>query len=164
VIGDADKCPIAAEDFDRFEDDDGCPETDNDGDGIEDGRDACPGEPETRNGLDDDDGCPDTVPPEITKALAAAGGVKFEATRARVTTPAKTALDPLLTLLRERPELRISILVHPDKAGNDDLAKRRGEAVKWYLVDQGLAEDRVETAVGGVVGLPAISITLLPQK
>lgn len=56
---DADKCPDDPEDFDGFEDQDGCPEPDNDRDGILDVHDKCPNQPETRNGYQDDDGCPD---------------------------------------------------------------------------------------------------------
>jgi OmpA-OmpF porin, OOP family len=37
-----DKCPDDPEDFDGFEDEDGCPDPDNDGDGILDIDDACP--------------------------------------------------------------------------------------------------------------------------
>lgn len=55
-----DECPDRAEDFDLFEDEDGCPDLDNDGDGVEDRRDRCPLEPEDVDGFEDNDGCPDT--------------------------------------------------------------------------------------------------------
>src|SRR6185369_7320474 len=42
-----------------FEDDDGCPDLDNDNDGIPDNFDACPNEAEDNDGFEDDDGCPD---------------------------------------------------------------------------------------------------------
>ena len=54
-----DDCPEDAEDFDDFEDEDGCPEDDNDGDGVRDKRDECPLDPEDRDGFEDNDGCPD---------------------------------------------------------------------------------------------------------
>jgi outer membrane protein OmpA-like peptidoglycan-associated protein len=54
-----DACPESPEDFDGFEDDDGCPDLDNDGDGIPDENDACPDLPEDVDGFEDDDGCPD---------------------------------------------------------------------------------------------------------
>jgi len=56
-----DECPDEPEDFDQFEDANGCPDPDNDGDGILDDPDECPNEPETVNDLDDEDGCPDAV-------------------------------------------------------------------------------------------------------
>ena len=54
-----DKCPTQAEDKDGFEDDDGCPETDNDKDGVEDAKDKCPLVAEDKDGDQDEDGCPD---------------------------------------------------------------------------------------------------------
>jgi OmpA-OmpF porin, OOP family len=59
IADDADDCPEMAEDYDHFEDDDGCPDEDNDGDGISDAQDQCPNMPETVNGVKDNDGCPD---------------------------------------------------------------------------------------------------------
>jgi OOP family OmpA-OmpF porin len=54
-----DDCPDDPEDFDNFQDDDGCPEADNDGDGIKDKRDQCPDEKEDIDEWEDTDGCPD---------------------------------------------------------------------------------------------------------
>jgi OmpA-OmpF porin, OOP family len=54
-----DKCPDEPEDFDKFEDEDGCPDPDNDKDGIPDKADLCPNDPEDKDGFEDDDGCPD---------------------------------------------------------------------------------------------------------
>jgi outer membrane protein OmpA-like peptidoglycan-associated protein len=88
VIAPHDRCPERAEDKDGFEDEDGCPDPDNDGDGtpdvndacplekgvaenkgcpdkdsdgdgIADRRDKCPGEAEDKDGFEDDDGCPE---------------------------------------------------------------------------------------------------------
>jgi outer membrane protein OmpA-like peptidoglycan-associated protein len=58
---DVDQCPDDPEDFDDFEDEDGCPEPDNDKDGILDVDDKCPNDPETKNGYQDEDGCPDNA-------------------------------------------------------------------------------------------------------
>lgn len=59
ILDDVDQCPEVAEDFDGFEDEDGCPDFDNDKDGIYDTKDQCPDEPEDRDGFQDEDGCPD---------------------------------------------------------------------------------------------------------
>lgn len=56
---DVDKCPDDPEDFDGFQDADGCPDPDNDNDGILDVKDKCPNNPENRNGIEDQDGCPE---------------------------------------------------------------------------------------------------------
>ena len=52
-------CPNEPEDRDGFDDEDGCPDLDNDQDGIPDAQDRCPNEPEDRDGFADQDGCPD---------------------------------------------------------------------------------------------------------
>ena len=59
IIDEFDACPDAAEDFDGFEDDDGCPDYDNDFDGIPDVEDTCPLGAEDYDGFADSDGCPD---------------------------------------------------------------------------------------------------------
>jgi len=59
IKDDIDKCPDEPEDFDGFEDEDGCPDPDNDRDGIPDVDDKCPDIPEDKDGIDDEDGCPE---------------------------------------------------------------------------------------------------------
>ncbi len=59
IKDDVDKCPDEPEDFDDFEDEDGCPDPDNDKDGILDVDDLCPNQPEDKDGFEDQDGCPD---------------------------------------------------------------------------------------------------------
>jgi outer membrane protein OmpA-like peptidoglycan-associated protein len=69
-----DKCPDQPENYNGFEDEDGCPDDpDTDGDGIPDSRDQCPLLAEDKDGYLDDDGCPDpdndldTVPDVLDK-------------------------------------------------------------------------------------------------
>lgn len=60
ILDPDDACPNDPEDFDAYEDADGCPEDqDQDGDGIADTVDACPVEPEDADSFQDDDGCPE---------------------------------------------------------------------------------------------------------
>ena len=59
ILDDVDQCPLDPEDFDGFEDADGCPDLDNDGDGIPDLVDKCPNVAEDIDGFQDQDGCPD---------------------------------------------------------------------------------------------------------
>jgi OOP family OmpA-OmpF porin len=59
IKDDVDKCPDQPEDFDGFQDKDGCPDPDNDNDGIPDVDDRCPNEPEDKDGDQDADGCPE---------------------------------------------------------------------------------------------------------
>ncbi len=59
IIGKDDECWNKPEDFDGFEDEDGCPDFDNDMDGILDVNDMCPDDAEDFDGFEDEDGCPD---------------------------------------------------------------------------------------------------------
>lgn len=68
ILNGADLCARVPEDRDLFEDEDGCPEPDNDQDGLCDpgmsdascsGEDSCPNEPEDKDEFEDEDGCPD---------------------------------------------------------------------------------------------------------
>ena len=59
LVDNLDDCPSEAEDFDSWEDADGCPDVDNDDDGLLDPADSCPDEPEDVDGWEDSDGCPD---------------------------------------------------------------------------------------------------------
>ena len=59
IKDDIDKCPDDPEDYDGFQDEDGCPDPDNDRDGIPDVEDKCPDIPEDKDGIEDEDGCPE---------------------------------------------------------------------------------------------------------
>lgn len=54
-----DRCPDSLEDFDYFDDADGCLDPDDDHDGVADVRDQCKDQPEDRDGYRDEDGCSD---------------------------------------------------------------------------------------------------------
>jgi outer membrane protein OmpA-like peptidoglycan-associated protein len=59
-LDNADKCPDDPENFQGFQDDDGCPDDpDTDGDGLTDSVDSCVLEPEDADKYLDEDGCPD---------------------------------------------------------------------------------------------------------
>ena len=68
-----DSCVYSAENFNGYQDLDGCPDTkpivDSDGDGIFDNKDKCVLKAETFNGYQDSDGCPDTKPIDYKKEV-----------------------------------------------------------------------------------------------
>ena len=59
ILDKEDHCKTEREDFDGYEDYDGCPEPDNDSDFILDAKDNCPNDAEDKDGFEDEDGCPD---------------------------------------------------------------------------------------------------------
>jgi hypothetical protein len=96
---------------------------------------------------------PDTK--DVSRALAAGSGLRFEAGRAKLSPRAKASLDALGDVLRRNTQLVLHIVGHPDN-GDSDLARRRAEAVKWYLVDQGAAVDQITTSVGDPIPRGAV--------
>jgi len=59
IVDVEDDCPDDPEDYDDFEDQDGCPDLDNDDDKILDVDDLCPNEAEDVDRFEDADGCPE---------------------------------------------------------------------------------------------------------
>ena len=68
ILDSKDECPDQPEDFDSWDDSDGCPDPDNDGDGIPDVDDACPENAENKGVGYDDDGCPDLIEEQPSEA------------------------------------------------------------------------------------------------
>lgn len=148
-VADADdRCPNEPEDVDGFEDTDGCPEADNDQDRIADADDRCPTEPETVNSFQDEDGCPDEAPAAVKQFNGVIRGIDFQVGSDKLTTASRPVLDEAVTVLTEYPTVRLQIVGHSDSTGdverNRELSRRRAEAVKRYLVERGIAADRLE--------------------
>jgi len=158
----SDKCPNKPEDKDGFEDEDGCPDDDNDKDGIADAKDKCPLKKEIYNGVDDEDGCPDKG-----KAIVVVQGgqvdvtrkIFFDTNRARIKSRSKKHLLVLVTALKQYSTIRVRIEGHTDDRGSEkanlDLSQRRANSVMAFLVNNGLAQDRLE-AKGFGEGAPLV--------
>jgi len=141
-----DACPDTPEDFDGFQDGDGCPDPDNDGDGVADAADACPGTP--AGVTVDEKGCPKAK--EIKKSLVL-DGVNFLSGSNELTPESLVILDTVAQSLLAYPEVIVEIQGHTDSAGgaafNETLSLGRAEAVRDYLVSHGVPIRRMR-AVG----------------
>lgn len=115
---------------------------DADGDGIIDSRDQCPNTPAgTRV---DGTGCP-------LGDVVGLDGVTFETDSDRLRPDAKTILDEVTRVMERYPEMMVEVAGHTDSVGpdayNQQLSQKRAEAARQYLVDKGIAADRM-TATG----------------
>ncbi|MDQ3369692.1 MAG: OmpA family protein [Myxococcota bacterium] len=146
VPDDVDQCITQPEDFDGFEDADGCPDLDNDRDGIVDASDRCPLEAEARNGWQDEDGCPDAV-------IAELAGIGFEYDSAKLDSASADLLERAYQILKDNPAIAIEVSGHTSAEGNADrnleLSLRRAEAVEAYLIKRGIADARILTVGHG---------------
>lgn len=75
----------------------------------------------------------------------------YEFDRADLTPESTESLDKLVVMMDENPNITIELSAHCDYRGNDEynqrLSQRRAESVVRYLIQNGVAEDRL-TAVG----------------
>ena len=75
----------------------------------------------------------------------------YEFDRADLTPESTEALDKLVEMMNENPNITIELSAHCDYRGNDDynqrLSQRRAESVVRYLIQHDIAKDRL-TAVG----------------
>jgi OOP family OmpA-OmpF porin len=158
-----DKCPTRPEDFDGFEDADGCPDIDNDGDHVLDIADKCPMQPETYNGFEDDDGCPDTVPADVSGVVGSIEGLLYADGETAVRDSAEPAIKKIAKVMADHPGVKIVLVGHTDDreakafatppaegqpppdidALATQLAHGRAEAVKQALVAAGVPEGRI---------------------
>jgi OOP family OmpA-OmpF porin len=115
------------------------PPVDSDGDGILDPADRCPG---TARGVAvDADGCP-------RKGSITLEGVTFEVNSAQLTDGSRPTLARVAADLVKYPGLRIEVQGHTDSSGADaynmKLSEKRAQAVREYLVAQGVPARQVE--------------------
>ena len=125
----------------------GCPlNGDEDGDGVSDLADNCPG---TLPGFEvDATGC---VVIDEKQQEVSLPGVTFELGSAQLTPNARRLLNEVVEAMSNQINLQVEIQGHTDSQGgeafNQTLSVRRAQSVVRYLVDQGIAPNRL-TAVG----------------
>jgi outer membrane protein OmpA-like peptidoglycan-associated protein len=146
-----DKCPNEPEDIDGFEDTDGCPDPDNDKDGILDANDKCPNEPEDFDGWEDNDGCPEEATGLVKltcERIEIRDSVYFETGSDRIQERSFTLLNQVAGVLQSATRIkRLRVEGHTDDRGKDaynlELSKRRAASVMRYLLEQGVADNRL---------------------
>ncbi len=108
---------------------------DSDGDGIYDKDDECPDTPQ--GAMVDSRGC------WVVK------GITFEYKKWDIKEEYNLSLDNIVNVLQKNPDMHIRIEGHTDNIGsmeyNIDLSQKRAEAIKNYLVRNGIDESRIST-------------------
>ncbi len=138
-----DKCPDVA----GPKENGGCPWPDTDGDGVLDKDDLCP----DVKGTAANRGCPE-VTEEVVKKLNDYGKtILFNSGKATFKDETIPVLEAMNAILKEYPHAKFSIEGHTDSDGsnalNQTLSENRAQAVKTWLVENGIATDRLR-AVG----------------
>jgi outer membrane protein OmpA-like peptidoglycan-associated protein len=111
---------------------------DSDGDGVADDLDKCPDSPADKPV--DANGC--TIVSVVLK------NVHFESNSSELTAGSSVDLDKVVESMKQYDDLRIEVQAHTDNMGdaayNQYLSEQRAESVRDYLVDKGIAADRME--------------------
>lgn len=147
IPDDKDKCKDQPEDFDGFEDEDGCPEPDNDKDEVPDTEDFCPNTPGFKGG--DKPGCPKKMMAVVvtTKEIRITQQIQFVSASWVIRPVSFPVLNEVATVLKDNPKIKIEVQGHTDDLGsaayNKGLSQQRADSVRKYLMQQGIAGDRL---------------------
>ncbi|MBT8265680.1 MAG: OmpA family protein [Bacteroidia bacterium] len=127
----------------------GCPWPDSDGDGVLDKDDQCPNEA----GTVANNGCPEVNPTEEVMATlnSYARTILFDTGKSSFKNETMPVLTAMTAIFKEYPNADFSIEGHTDSVGSSSsnklLSERRANAVRDYLIANGINADRL-TAVG----------------
>ena len=117
----------------------GC-ENDTDKDGISDRLDLCP---DTASGADTDNaGC------SAQQTTIVLEGISFQFGTSHLTEKASSILNTAAMILKNNPEIKMEVAGHTDSVGdanaNLQLSTSRAKAVLAFLINAGVAEDRLQ--------------------
>ncbi|MFT3945785.1 MAG: OmpA family protein [Agriterribacter sp.] len=125
----------------------GCPAPDSDKDGVNDEEDKCP----LIAGTKENNGCPAIEKNMIEEINKAARSILFDVNSDNIKATSFTALDRIADIMLNNKALKLDIEGHTDNTGairhNQVLSGKRALAIKMYLVNKGVAHDRM-TASG----------------
>ncbi len=121
----------------------GCPWPDTDGDGVYDKDDKCP----DVKGTVANNGCPEVDDSVMKKLNDYAKTILFDTAKSSFQKQTYPVLQSITAILKEYPSANFSIEGHTDSDGKDasnlTLSKNRAAAVVNYLVENGIAANRL---------------------
>jgi outer membrane protein OmpA-like peptidoglycan-associated protein len=90
---------------------------------------------------------------ETNRFIVTLPGIFFDTGKTQLKPGAKSTLAKIATQLKSDPTIKISVEGHTDSMGksekNQELSQKRAEAVRDFLVSQGVAADRITAAGKG---------------
>ncbi|WP_432672291.1 OmpA family protein [Flavobacterium sp. SM2513] len=138
----SDKCPTVK----GPKENGGCPWPDTDGDGVLDKDDKCP----TVKGTVANNGCPEMTEEQVIKLNAYAKTILFNSGKSSFKQETYPVLLSITAILKEFPSSKFSIEGHTDSDGKDamnqTLSEERAGAVRMYLIENGIATDRLTSS------------------
>ena len=93
--------------------------------------------------------------PQLTSQpkLEVTQNIQFDEAKASIRPESNPVLDEVVSVLQEKPDMKLRIVGHTDdvgsRAANVRLSKQRADAVKAYLVSKGISADRLQTKGAG---------------
>lgn len=140
-----DKCPDVAGSK-NFK---GCPAPDTDKDGVNDDDDKCP----RTKGSVANKGCPEIKKELIEKVDNLSRRIQFKYKSILLLPASKRVLNELVKILKENPELNVSIEGHASNDGNpanhEKLSHARAYSVKVYFESKGISPFRLKVVAHG---------------
>ncbi len=123
----------------------GCPWPDTDGDKVLDKDDKCP----TVAGTVANNGCPEVSEDTMKKLNDYAKTILFDSAKSSFQKQTYSVLQAIVAILKEYPTAKFALEGHTDSDGKDDtnlvLSQNRAAAVKSFLVENGIAADRLSS-------------------
>jgi outer membrane protein OmpA-like peptidoglycan-associated protein len=123
----------------------GCPWPDTDGDKVLDKDDKCP----TVAGTVANNGCPEVSEDTMKKLNDYAKTILFDSAKSSFQKQTLPVLQAIVAILKEYPTAKFALEGHTDSDGKDDanlvLSQNRAAAVKSFLVENGIAADRLSS-------------------
>ncbi|SDS37447.1 OmpA family protein [Winogradskyella sediminis] len=126
----------------------GCPWPDTDGDGVLDKDDKCPNEA----GTVANNGCPEVKPTEevMDTLNEYSRSILFNSGKATFQKQTDQVLQSMVAIFKEYPQANFSLEGHTDSDGsksmNQALSERRANAVRDYLIANGISSERLTAA------------------
>ncbi len=145
ILDKDDKCPYLAGPARNQ----GCPYEDTDGDGVIDLEDECPNTP----GPASNKGCPVMEKEEVEILKTAFDNLEFLTAKSVIKDESKPSLIELAELLKKKSDWKLQIAGHTDNVGNAQsnlvLSKKRAEAVRDFLIENGVETERLNVLYFG---------------